>query len=403
VSGSRSHRFNEKLWGDLFFATCFSSGEPQDVVALHLLDEATVLCLLPVLPGRTTGALRAGLTRWVEIWGWPETFAADREKGLCAEEFKIWLEENNCRIIPLPPATGSRHTAYALIDVHSQALRGSLHRLDSSLVEKGICATAQELFSLLSAASNSTRSRAGVAPIQQAAGLIPRDPLNLHIRDQLTSSQALGDGEQYLQRLVTRGVATNIFQEEVAKAKLVRIGETKARAGDVDPDLGVPKLEVRDPVEILRIPTKKDLSGWRGPAIITSIGDAFKEDGTENHTPVRVDWQGESIAVSWDQVRAFSAEVFFGGPEIGLSAMLRILRRVDENYDLWGRTPVILGRYCRFGNSGESRATTRMPQLWNEIQAMAAKGCWTIDGAVVGGGVRSFHAPTSEPGMLKLT
>ena len=66
---ARSVRFGQRLWADLFFSTCYCEGVPRDTTALHLLDDATVLCLLPLLAGKTEGAIRGGITRWVEIWG----------------------------------------------------------------------------------------------------------------------------------------------------------------------------------------------------------------------------------------------------------------------------------------------------------------------------------------------
>ena len=125
----------------------------------------------------------------MEIWGFPEKLAADKEKGICSEATKAWLEANNCRLIPMAPSSGSRHTQFGIIDVHSSALRGVLHRLDSSLVERKVKTSAEELFMLIAWAMNSTRGRGGVAPIQSAAGMVPRDPLNMHLRDELTTTQ----------------------------------------------------------------------------------------------------------------------------------------------------------------------------------------------------------------------
>ena len=39
---------------------------------------------------------------------------------------------------------------------------------------------------------------------------------------------------QFLERVVSKSQALNIAQEEIAKAKLVKLGERKMRAGDVD-------------------------------------------------------------------------------------------------------------------------------------------------------------------------
>ena len=74
--------FNECLWLDLFFATLFCEGTPRDCTALHCLDEATCLCLLPLLLARTFVAIKQGILRWTEAWGFPAAIVADGEKGI---------------------------------------------------------------------------------------------------------------------------------------------------------------------------------------------------------------------------------------------------------------------------------------------------------------------------------
>ena len=61
---SFAQRFNEKVWLDLFFCTIFCEGDPRDCTSLHMLDEATYVCLLPLLAGRTFGAIKMGFCNW---------------------------------------------------------------------------------------------------------------------------------------------------------------------------------------------------------------------------------------------------------------------------------------------------------------------------------------------------
>jgi len=130
--------FNQRVWLDLLFSTVFCGGTPRDCTNLHLLDEATVVCMLPLILGRTFAAIRMGIFRWTEPWGFPEEFLADGEKGISSGEMKAWLATNNSTLLPIPPAKGSRHTQFGVVDTHSRAIRGVIHRVDASLVERKV-------------------------------------------------------------------------------------------------------------------------------------------------------------------------------------------------------------------------------------------------------------------------
>ena len=263
--GHLAERFNEKVWLDLLFVTIFCTGEPEDCVNLHMLDEATYLCLLPLLPNRTFSGIRQGMIRWTEHWGFPESVIADGEKGIASESMKVWLEEHNCELLPVPPAEGSRHTQFGIIDNHSKAVRGTVHRVDASLVDRKVKATAEELWAMVAWASNTSRGRCGVSPTQSAFGIVPRDPLNTHVGDKLTSAQ-MSQEDLHLEKIRTRGISLGIWNEEVAKSKIATASRAQAREGaEIDVELGVEKYEVGDEVEVHRAPGSKDLSGWRGP------------------------------------------------------------------------------------------------------------------------------------------
>ena len=127
----------------------------------------------------------------------------------------------------------------------------------------------------------------------------------------------------------------NITQEELAKAKILKSGQARAREGDIDESLGVEKLCVGDQCEISREPQKKDLSGWRGPAVITSIGDPLAKEGEVPGHLVKVEWQGDTVVVNWDQVRPWVPEILWpSSPELSQTFLMRIIRKIDDDYDL---------------------------------------------------------------------
>jgi hypothetical protein len=117
---------------------------------------------------------------------------------------------------------------------------------------------------------------------------------------------------------------------------------------------------------------------------------------------VKVDSPWDTITLPRDQVRLFYPDVLWVGPEVTSTNIFRALRRIDENYDLWGHPPKLLGQLLRENLSVRARATAELPALWEDIRGVAKRLEWPLDGAVVGGGVKNFHPVTSAPGTLKL-
>ena len=144
--------------------------------------------------------------------------------------------------------------------------------MDSHLVAREVKATAEELFTLVAWAANSSRGRGGTAPLERAFGMVPRDPLTVQVWDELTTAQSLPES-QHLERVRTKSVALHSFGEEVVKAKIARIQEGHARAGDKDEVSGEEKFVPGDQVEIHRGSGHKDVSSWKGPGTVVSIGD----------------------------------------------------------------------------------------------------------------------------------
>lgn len=392
-----AQRFNDKLWADIFFSTIFCEGDPRECTNLHLLDEATLVTMLPLLLNRTVTAIKQGFLRWFEPYGVPAEVAADAEKGIRAPEMREWLAENHCKLLPLPPATGSRHTQYGLVDVHSKIIRGVVHRVDQSLVERKVGSTAEELFALVAWASNTTKSRQGYTPYERGFGVIPRDPLNTHLLDNMTTKQ-MSEEDQVLERIRNRGIALQTFQEETVKQKIARAAKSQKKAAEFDEEVGVAKYEIGDEVETFRDPGNKDISGWRGPGVVVSLGDPTKKDSKESG--IRVEWQGHEDWVPVDQVRPFFPGIFWLAPELKSSVMMRIMQEVEGSYQMWGKTPTTLGKIKRNSLEVDARATTTYEKLWKLVQKLAKRAQRPCEGALVGGGVRGFPAATSTPGIM---
>ena len=109
------------------------------------------------------------------------------------------------------------------------------------------------------------------------------------------------------------------------------------------------------------------------------------------------------MAVNWDQVRPGGLEILWlSSPELSQTSPMRITRRIDDDYDLWGRSPKTLWVVRRMGTRARARATGEYPKLWEDLQSARRELGWAAEGAIVGGGVRGFPAPTNDPGTIYL-
>lgn len=202
--------------------------------------------------------------------------------------------------------------------------------------------TAEELFKLVARALTSMRGRCGVCPLQSAFDLIPRDPLDTHVWDRLTTPQC-DAGEMTVTKIKSKGIALGIMTEEVARAKFERVAQANARDGaSVDGVTGAPKYALGDEVDIHEKSPSKDVAGWKGPATIVSLGDP---NSSSHEAGVRVAWQGGEKHVPYAQVRTFGGSFWAAEPE--KSAMVQISRIIDNGDGLWGRKPTYLGVFRR--------------------------------------------------------
>ena len=101
------------------------------------------------------------------------------------------------------------------------------------------------------------------------------------------------------------------------KARLERIANAQARVGSTGAD-GVVCYRGGDSVDCFRVPTDKDLKGWRGPGTVFHV-----EKGK-----IYVKWQGGVQAYPSDQVRFQVIPTFFMG---GTSPpMWQLLEQLEE-------------------------------------------------------------------------
>ena len=62
------------------------------------------------------GSLKAALSRWTELFGFPYRIVSDEESGIMSLEMRTWLEESHTKLDPHPASRVSRHTQSGLMD-----------------------------------------------------------------------------------------------------------------------------------------------------------------------------------------------------------------------------------------------------------------------------------------------
>ena len=219
-------------------------------------------------------------------------------------------------------------------------------------------------------------------PSIRAIGHIPRDPLHTK---HLTTSQS--SDPDFFKRYCVRIGALRQFLANRMKAKLERIANSQSRAGTTSAD-GSCKFECGDSVDCYRVPTDKDLKGWRGPATVVHI-----EKGK-----IYCKWQGQVSAYPADQVRFHVVPTFFfDGTE---SRFWRLMEAMESEPAFYQRA-VVLGTR---GNSQQggvvSSSTARHRPVYDMIRQLAVDDMsLPIDGAIVGVGAMKIPAVSARYGV----
>jgi hypothetical protein len=349
----------------------------EDETILLLIDEAIKWEMGEIIPNRLPKTLMESITRmWLRVFGPMVMLITDQEGAMTSESVAVWCERWNISLKLRP-----RDAHPPVIERHHEILRDLLHKIKTQLSTEGILLAKSDIVAEALYAKNCLVTVDNFAPY---VGLLGRQPRLLSELETPTISADADDegGEPGTSRHAVRlrEIAVEAMVASVAKNRLSRAANTKTRrAGELE------GLEPGMMVEIYRTPANKDLTGWRGPAVVVSTHNI-----TDGWIDVR--WQGRVMSARIPEVRKCTTLLayFLGAAD----RPLELIRRTVLN--LIGPTFITCGWIVGPQGWLKTRYAIEHPEVYNAvlITARSALGLWRCVGARMGRNGTMLHGMT---------
>jgi hypothetical protein len=211
-------RFGEVVQCDLLFV--------EEMVILHLIDEATRWTATALLAGRKTSDVLPAITAtWLRIFGAMDVLVSDQEGALASEEGAVWCERWGISLRLKPKGSHAQ-----LVERHHEVLRQIIHRVRAEARSLGLTSGDEDIVSEATFAKNAIINVAGATPFQAVFGRIPlsyklsfqhvQAPF-LPSRNNLRRTELAGLSTVYNQRLcritrVKRGVSVQLSSQQLS-------------------------------------------------------------------------------------------------------------------------------------------------------------------------------------------
>ena len=288
VTSSRlSDEFNHTLQFDLFFFE-------EHVIAV-LLCEATRWCCADVIASKDSEQiLRFISDRWLRIYGSPKLIVSDQEGGLFSEESSIFAERMGFALRPKPIGSHA-----AMVERHHQVLRDTLHKVVMQARCEKLFFSFSDCLSQVVFAKNALTNVGGHSPYVAVFGRHPQLLTDLESAGQ----SAVRDGEGGIagasrHAIRMREIALEAMISATASSRLRIAEKSNTRASGQ-----LTELLAGDMVDVYRAPSRKDLTGWRGPAEVLSTRRI--DEGV-----LDIKWGGRTIIARTQDVRRHILFVF---------------------------------------------------------------------------------------------
>ena len=219
----------------------------------------------------------------VSQYGPPRRFRSDREGALSHEAFGVYLEKLGCQRELV--TASEQHSMLGPMDRRIQLFREMAPRLSDALAQDGVVIEAADIAAECQLALNTTLIYEGFSPYQCLYGISPNDVVHEELD---TISSGLEADLPFYRHQLVRLRAVQVLQESILQARLTRALTSRPRTSDVS------SYTIGQQVDVYRRPTRKDLHGWRGPAVLVSLSG-------EGGAVVR--WQGVFLDVPIHNVR----------------------------------------------------------------------------------------------------
>ena len=248
--------FNQEVEADIVYM----KHEGKQQIFMHCVDRATRWCATSIIPNRQTESLINALdTMWVAIFGPMKVLIFDGETGL-NDESSTWYFQ----VRGIEKRTSAVHQHTRIADRRVQILRTSVHKILGQFAEEGIAMPFVRVLAEATFVINAISTASGASPYVAVMGRSPALMPELGPRELINDDRDEQCPIRHAARL--RATAISTIAENTARERLR--GALKTHTRPTGEEL---KFNVGDSVEYYREPTNRDVSGWRGPAVIADL------------------------------------------------------------------------------------------------------------------------------------
>lgn len=248
--------FNQEVECDIVYVR----HQGHQKMFMHFVDRAVRWCATVEIEDRATSTLLNAIdTAWVSIYGPMKVLISDGEQGLDNDESTWYFQ---VRGIQKRTAAVGQHVRIA--DRRVQILRNTIHKVSDQLASDGIVMPFVRVLSESTFVINTITSIGGISPYVAVFGRSPALLPELGPRDVLNDDRNEECPIQHATRI--RELAIQTITEQTARERLRVANRTPTRPAGEEMSFGI-----GDSVEYYREPSHKDISGRRGPAVITDL------------------------------------------------------------------------------------------------------------------------------------
>ena len=245
--------FNQSVECDIMFYKKYK--------IFHLVCRCTRWYHAVVITDREDDTLIYAIDTWVRIHGPMQELISDAETGLAvSEKTQQYLDRKGIRY---KPRAKGQHIA--TIDRRGALVRDIIHKIVEQLTDEGIQMPFEHVVSDATFASNALLSINGCTPYNAVYGRVPNILPDINQLDAENESGLSNPGTiRHAHRL--REITVRHMVEATAQLRAERALGTRSLPAGQAAD-----YRVGEEVDVYRPQGTKDISGWLGPARITSI------------------------------------------------------------------------------------------------------------------------------------
>ena len=204
---------------------------------------------------------RTFMSSWGRFFGPPIILKTDQEGALAGTEFATVCDRLMIQLM-LAGST-EKHTVTGTVERYISIVKSIMLKVHSKMISKGMSIDFGVLFQEACVATNCLLTHNGVCPAIGVSGQLPRD--FLEVDNNSPANDVMLPGEACSDAIIVRHIAKASTLQAVLERRLAMANNT--RPHQAPQEKGVPGTQV----DLRRQPERKDIPGWRGPAVVMDV------------------------------------------------------------------------------------------------------------------------------------